>query len=254
MRNAKSLTVPAVELRVVARVPGFAEPGGAQIPVRADLAGGGAQVTPQVVERRAAPEPVTVVDTVNDQPRLEYQRVRDHGVVLGVGVLGDVQVLLDGPTGIGQEGPLGAHRRAELLQGVMVVGSDSGDLGVGHRDLRVVGCQLEVLLVLFRAVVAARQGEDQRITALKLAELAHRPGVIRESVIREDAARPDVRTHRMTASHSLECPTCMVPLSTASQHPAAARTTRPTHRVTNLTWAGSRRERGIAGRTAAAVD
>jgi aminoglycoside phosphotransferase (APT) family kinase protein len=26
-----------------------------------------------------------------------------------VGVLGDVQVLLDGPAGIGQEGPLGAH-------------------------------------------------------------------------------------------------------------------------------------------------
>src|SRR5271166_3591738 len=88
----------------------------------------------------------------------------------------------------------------------MVVGGDSGDLGVGHRDLRVVGRQLEVLLVLFGAVVAARQGEDQRIAALKLAELAHRTGVVRESVIRKDAARSDVRTHRMTASHSLECP------------------------------------------------
>ena len=82
----------------------------------------------------------------------------------------------------------------------MVVGSDGGDLRVGHRDLGVVGRQLEVLLVLFRAVVAARQGEDQRITALKLAERTHRAGVVRKSVIREDAARADVRTHRMTAS------------------------------------------------------
>src|SRR6185437_16326837 len=57
--------VPAVELREVARVPGFAEPRGAQVPVRADLAGGGAQVAPQVVERRAAPEPVAVIDAVN---------------------------------------------------------------------------------------------------------------------------------------------------------------------------------------------
>jgi hypothetical protein len=61
------------------------------------------------------------------------------GVVLGVGVLLDVQVLLAGPAGIEQEGPLGAHRGAGLLQGVMVVGGDGGDLGVGHRDLGVVG-------------------------------------------------------------------------------------------------------------------
>jgi hypothetical protein len=57
-----------------------------------------------------------------------------------------------------------------------------------------------VLLVLFGAVVAARQGEDQRIAALEVAELAHRAGVIRQSIIREDTARPDIRTHRMTAS------------------------------------------------------
>src|SRR5271166_5585743 len=82
----------------------------------------------------------------------------------------------------------------------MVVGGDSGDLGVGHRDLRVVGRQLEVLLVLFGAVVAARQGEDQRIAALKLAERTHRAGVVRESIIGEDSARSDVRTHRMTLS------------------------------------------------------
>jgi hypothetical protein len=44
----------------------------------------------------------------------------------------------------------------ELLQGVMIVGGDRGDLGVGHRDLRVVSRQLEMLLVLFGAVVAAR--------------------------------------------------------------------------------------------------
>src|SRR5580704_1256376 len=199
--------VPAVKLREVARVPGLAEPRGAQIPVRADLAGGVPQVTPQVGERRAAPEPVAVVDTVNDQSRLEHQRVRDHGVVLGVGVLLDVQVLLDRTAGIGQEGPLGAHRRAELLQGVMVVGGDRGDLGVGHRDLRVVGRHLEVLLVLFGAVVAARQREDQRIAALNLAEGTLRPGVIRKSVVRKDAARPDIRTHRATAFHSLKCPT-----------------------------------------------
>jgi hypothetical protein len=67
---------------------------------------------------------------------------------------------------IGQEGPLRADRRAELLQGVVVVGGDGGDLGVGHRDLRVVGRQFEVLLVLFRAVVAARHSREPPLTMM----------------------------------------------------------------------------------------
>ena len=67
----------------------------------------------------------------------------------------------------------------------------SGPLLAAHLTMT----QLKVLLVLFRAVVAAGQGEDQRIAALKLAERTHRAGVIRERVIREGAARSDVRTH-----------------------------------------------------------
>ena len=95
-----------------------------------------AQVVPQVVDRRTAPEPVAVVDAVDDQPRLEHEGVRDHRVVVGVGVLLDVQILLDGPLGVGQERPLGADRGPELLQGVVYVGRDRRDLGVGDRDLR----------------------------------------------------------------------------------------------------------------------
>jgi hypothetical protein len=54
----------------------------------------------------------------------------------------------------------------------VVVGRDRGDLRVGHRDLRVERGELQVLLVLLRAVVAAREREDQRVVALQLAELA----------------------------------------------------------------------------------
>jgi hypothetical protein len=77
--------------------------------------------------------------------------VRDHRVVVGVGVLGDVKVLLDDPAGVGQEGPRGADRVAELLQGVVLVGGNGDDLGVGDGNLRVVGGQFEVLLVFFGA-------------------------------------------------------------------------------------------------------
>src|SRR5215204_3243060 len=128
--------VPAMEGRPVARVPGLAEATHAEVPVGADLGADRAQVVPDVDERRAAPEPVAVVDAVDDEPGLERERVRDHRVVLGVGVLLDVEVLLDDALRVGEEG-LGADRRAELLQRVMLVGRDRDDLGVGDGDLRI---------------------------------------------------------------------------------------------------------------------
>ena len=91
--------------------------------------------------------------------------------MLGVGVLLNVEVLLDRALWVGEEGPLGADRRAELLDRVVVVRRDRGDLRVGDRDLRVERGELQVLLVLLRAVVAAREREDQRVLALQLAEL-----------------------------------------------------------------------------------
>src|SRR5262249_40211802 len=68
----------------VARVPCLAESGRAQVPVRTDLPRHLAQVASEVFDRRAAPEPVAVVDDVDDEPRLEHERVRDHRVVLRV--------------------------------------------------------------------------------------------------------------------------------------------------------------------------
>src|SRR5262245_10571599 len=87
--------VPSVETRQVTRVPGLAESGSAQVPIRADLSRHGAQVASEVLDRRAAPEPVAVVDAVDDEPRLEHERVRDHRVVFRVGILLDVEILLD---------------------------------------------------------------------------------------------------------------------------------------------------------------
>src|SRR5215217_1073863 len=93
-RARRGPPVPAVERRHVTRVPGLPEAGGAEVEVGADLAADGPQVMPEVDHRRTPPEPVAVVDAVDDQPGLEHQRVRDHRVVLGVGVLLDVEVLL----------------------------------------------------------------------------------------------------------------------------------------------------------------
>ena len=98
----------------------------------------------------------------------------------------DVEVLLDGALRVGEEGPLGADGRTELLDRVVVVGRDRSDLGIGDPDLRVE--RGELLLVLFRAVVAAREREDQWVVALQLAEPAHGFGVVRQLAVGKDAA------------------------------------------------------------------
>jgi hypothetical protein len=89
-------------------------------------------------------------------------------------------------------GPLGTDRRAELLAGVVVVSRDRGDLGVGDGDLRIERSQLQVLLVLLGAIVAAREREDQRVIALQLAQPPHGFGVVRQLVVGKDRAGHDV--------------------------------------------------------------
>jgi hypothetical protein len=52
-----------------------------------------------------------------------------------------------------------------------------------------------VLLMLLPAVVAAREGEDQRILALDPAEGAIGAGVVGQRVVWDQAAGPDVGAH-----------------------------------------------------------
>src|SRR5580692_6545838 len=160
------LLVPPVETREVTRIPCLAESRSTQIPVWADFTRHGAQVAPKIGDRRTAPEPVAVIDAVDHETRFEHERMRDHRIVLGVGVLLNVEILLNRSTGVCKECPHGSDRRTELLERMVIVGRDRGDLSVRHRDLRVERGKFQMLLVLLWAIVAAREGEDQRVVAL----------------------------------------------------------------------------------------
>src|SRR5277367_4369242 len=97
------MLVPPVETREVTRIPCLAESRSTQIPVWADFTRGGAQIVPKIDDRWTPPEPVAVIDGVNHEARLENERMRDHRIVLGVGVLLDVEVFLNGSVGIRKE-------------------------------------------------------------------------------------------------------------------------------------------------------
>ena len=52
----------------------------------------------------------------------------------------------------------------------MVIGGDRDNLGVCHSDLRIERRKIQMLLMFFRAVVAARKRQDQGIATLEFAE------------------------------------------------------------------------------------
>src|SRR5690242_14103044 len=76
-------------------LPALAYGGGGEIPIGAALAHDVAQVLPEVGGGGTAPEPVAVVDLVDNEARLQDDGVGDHGVVVRVGVFLDVEVFLN---------------------------------------------------------------------------------------------------------------------------------------------------------------
>src|ERR1700687_3287699 len=76
----------------------------------------GAQVKAQLLHRRPAEEPVAVVDLVDTQAGLEHQRVRDHRIVMRVGVFRDVEILLQFARGVREKRPEGTDACAEFIR------------------------------------------------------------------------------------------------------------------------------------------
>src|SRR6202521_1822203 len=95
------------------------------VPVRTAFLQHGTQVLPKLFDGRSAKKPVTVVDLEYYEARFEDDDMRDHRIVLGVRVLGDVEILLNFASRIGQKGPMSADAGAVLIRRKHVVGADS---------------------------------------------------------------------------------------------------------------------------------
>ena len=55
----------------------------------------GTQVLAEFFDGGASEEPVAIVDLVNDKAGFQHDHMRDHRIVDGIGVFGDVEVLLN---------------------------------------------------------------------------------------------------------------------------------------------------------------
>src|SRR5215467_323751 len=191
---------PTVKFRQVTSIPSLSNSRSAEIPIRSNLPCYGTEVVPEVIDRRTSPEPIAVVEAVDLQAWFENECVRDHRVVVGIGVLLDVEVLLNLPFRVGEEGPLSTHGSAELLQSVVVVRGNRCYLGVRNRNFRVEGGERQMLLVLLWTIMAAGESEDQRVITLQFTEAAQGVRVIGQLVVGKDPAGHDIRSHFLTPS------------------------------------------------------
>src|SRR5580704_12797971 len=95
------------------------------VPVRTAFLQHGAQVLSKLFDGRSTKKPVAVVDLEYYEARFEDDDMRDHRIVFGVRVLGDVEILLNLTSRIGQKGPMSAYAGAVLIRRKHVVGTDS---------------------------------------------------------------------------------------------------------------------------------
>jgi hypothetical protein len=126
--------------------------------------------------------------------------VRDHRVVVGVGVLRDVEVLLQLARRIRQERPARADAGTKLIRLDQVVGRDRHETAISDLHLVVELQQPFVLPPVPRTEAAAREHEDQRIVSLQLRKPTVHGAVVRERVIGKPRAGNDVRPQRRTLS------------------------------------------------------
>src|ERR1700738_2729270 len=98
--------------------------GPGNVPVRTAFLQQSTQVLPKLFGGRSAKKPVAVVELEYNETRFEDDDMRNHRIVLRVRVLGDVEILLNLASRIGQKGPMSADAGAVLIGRKHVVGTD----------------------------------------------------------------------------------------------------------------------------------
>jgi hypothetical protein len=112
-----------------------------------------------------------------------------------VGVLGDVEIFLDDPLHVGEEGPVGIDSAAKFTRLGDVVGGDRDQPAVGNLKFTMELNEPLGLAPILGSVTAAAQDEHHRIRSLELGELPARRGVVGKLIVGEHSPRDDVRSH-----------------------------------------------------------
>jgi hypothetical protein len=145
--------------------------------------------------------------------------VRDHRIVNGVRVLGDVEILLDLAPRVREEGPVGADSAAKLIRLGDVVGAYRDEAAIADLELAVQLDEPFGLPPLLRTEAPATENEDHGIWALQLGERTAFRGVVGELVVGEDRTRNDVGSHMTSLSAALDLTAASAPFGDRARDP-----------------------------------
>jgi hypothetical protein len=164
---------------------------------------------------------------VNDKTGLKHDHVRDHGIVSGVGVLGDVEILLDHPARVGQERPVGADSAAIFIGFSDIVGADRHQPAIADLELAMEFDKPFRLPAVFRTVAAAAEDENHRMRPLQFGEFSTFRGVVGKLVVGENSPWDHVGSHLKSSTISSSTPTA----STRQCRPASCANACPSLRA-----------------------
>src|ERR1700738_3266820 len=140
-------------------------------------------------------EPVAVVDLMNDKAGLQHNHVRNHGIVDGIGVFGDVEILLNNAPRIGEKGPVSADSAAIFVRLGDIVGADRDHPAIANLHLTMELQQTFCLTAIFWAEAAAAKDEPHGILSLQLGEFSMLRGMVAQLIVGENSSRHHVGSH-----------------------------------------------------------
>src|SRR3982751_791816 len=165
------------------------------IPIRPAFFDHRPQILTQIFHGRPTEEPIAHVNFVNDEAWFEHNRVRNHRVVLRIGVLGYIEFPLNDAARIRQKWPMRTDPSPEFISISDIVCADCHQAAVTDFHFTMQLKQSFMLSAIFRAISAAAENHDHWVLRLQFRQLAMFPGVIRKLVIWEDSSWNNVRTH-----------------------------------------------------------
>ena len=189
-----------IEEFLAAFLPRRFEFGRCDVPVRPAFLGDSSQVLAEIFHSGSAPEPVAVIDLVNDKAGLEDNHVRDHGIIDWIRVFGYIEVLLDNTTCVGEERPVVTHSAAIFTSLSDVVGANRDKPAIGDLELAMEFHESFSLPAVLRAETSAAEDENHRMWSLQLGELPAFRRVVRELIVGEYSPSNNVRSHRKTSA------------------------------------------------------
>jgi len=203
-----------IEEFLAALLPCRFEFGRGDVPVRPTFFANITQVLAKVFYSGPAEKPVAVVDTINYQTGLKNNRVRNHGIVDGIRILGDVEVLLDDTSRIGEERPVGTDSAAIFVSLGDIVSADCNEPAIGNLELTMELNKPFSLPAVLGAETSAAEDENHWILLLQFGEFPTFCGVVGKLVVGEDGPWNDVRSH--IKSSTIGCASPVEPMRALS--------------------------------------